>query len=156
MVVIHLMFPTLALRVAFFDADGKDLSNGATGLGAKGYRSTRIAMYGLSGRNSAVYPERFAQEALGHNSKAVHRAYARRAQVKLLSLEYYEKQFDAARMNRDAANVSNEVVRHLLSELGSRSKSPSKYRRKSLRASRTTCSHGDGKLPHPEVRQSRF
>jgi len=25
------------------------------------------------------YPERFAQEALGHNSKAVHRAYAKRA-----------------------------------------------------------------------------
>jgi integrase len=25
------------------------------------------------------YPERFAQEALGHNSKAVHRAYARKA-----------------------------------------------------------------------------
>lgn len=36
------------------------------------------------------YPERFAQEALGHNSKAVHRAYARRAIVKLPSLESYE------------------------------------------------------------------
>lgn len=30
------------------------------------------------------YPERFAQEALGHNSKAVHRAYARKAKVRLL------------------------------------------------------------------------
>ena len=38
------------------------------------------------------YPERFAQEALGHNSKAVHRAYARRAKVKLPSLESYERQ----------------------------------------------------------------
>src|SRR5438128_12597006 len=37
------------------------------------------------------YPERFAQEALGHNSKAVHRAYARKAKVKLPSLEAYEK-----------------------------------------------------------------
>lgn len=36
------------------------------------------------------YPERFAQEALGHNSKAVHRAYARRALVLLPSLEEYE------------------------------------------------------------------
>jgi hypothetical protein len=36
------------------------------------------------------YPERFAQEALGHNSKAVHRAYARKAKVKLPSLEEYE------------------------------------------------------------------
>jgi hypothetical protein len=38
------------------------------------------------------YPERFAQEALGHNSKAVHRAYSRKAKVKLPSLESYEKQ----------------------------------------------------------------
>ena len=37
------------------------------------------------------YPERFAQEALGHNSKAVHRAYAKRALMKLPSLEDYEK-----------------------------------------------------------------
>ena len=38
----------------------------------------------------AGYPERFAQEALGHNSKAVHRAYARHAQMKLPALEDYE------------------------------------------------------------------
>jgi integrase len=37
------------------------------------------------------YPERFAQEALGHNSKAVHRAYAKNAQVTLPPLEDYEK-----------------------------------------------------------------
>ncbi|MBM3877483.1 MAG: hypothetical protein FJ386_12295 [Verrucomicrobia bacterium] len=37
------------------------------------------------------YPERFAQEALGHNSKAVHRAYARKALVKVPSLEEYEQ-----------------------------------------------------------------
>ena len=37
------------------------------------------------------YPERFAQEALGHNSKAVHRAYARKAQVVLPPLEEYER-----------------------------------------------------------------
>jgi integrase len=38
------------------------------------------------------YPERFAQEALGHNSKAVHRAYAKRALMKIPSLEDYEHQ----------------------------------------------------------------
>ena len=38
------------------------------------------------------HPERFAQEALGHNSKAAHRAYAKRALMKLPSLEDYEKQ----------------------------------------------------------------
>jgi integrase len=36
------------------------------------------------------YPERFAQEALGHNSTAVHRAYARNAKVLLPSLESFE------------------------------------------------------------------
>jgi integrase len=40
---------------------------------------------------TAGFPERFAQEALGHNSKAVHRAYARGAVVKIPSLEDYEK-----------------------------------------------------------------
>ncbi|MDB6094041.1 MAG: Phage integrase family protein [Verrucomicrobia bacterium] len=38
----------------------------------------------------AGYPERFAQLALGHNSKAVHRAYSRNAQVTLPPLEEYE------------------------------------------------------------------
>ena len=37
-------------------------------------------------------PERFAQAALGHNSKVVHRAYAKRALVKIPSLEEYENQ----------------------------------------------------------------
>jgi hypothetical protein len=37
------------------------------------------------------YPERFAQEALGHNSKAVHRAHARKAQVMLSLLKNYER-----------------------------------------------------------------
>jgi hypothetical protein len=36
-------------------------------------------------------PERFAQEAVGHNSQAVHRAYAKKAQVKVPSLEELER-----------------------------------------------------------------
>ncbi len=40
----------------------------------------------------AGYPERFAMQALGHSSKAVHRAYARQAQFTLPPLEDYEKQ----------------------------------------------------------------
>jgi integrase len=40
------------------------------------------------------YPERFAQQALGHNSKAVHRAYAKKAQVTLPPLEDYEREFE--------------------------------------------------------------
>ncbi len=33
------------------------------------------------------YPERFAQQALGHNSKAVHHAYSKRAEVTVPSLD---------------------------------------------------------------------
>ena len=37
------------------------------------------------------YPERFAQQALGHNSKAVHHAYAKHAEVTVPSLDDWEK-----------------------------------------------------------------
>ena len=37
------------------------------------------------------YPERFAQQALGHNSKAVHRAYSKQAEVLVPSLDDWEK-----------------------------------------------------------------
>jgi integrase len=40
----------------------------------------------------AGVPERFAQEALGHNSKAVHRAYARHGRATVPSLEQYENE----------------------------------------------------------------
>jgi len=37
------------------------------------------------------FPERFAQQALGHNSKAVHRAYVKHAEVTVPSLDEWEK-----------------------------------------------------------------
>ncbi len=37
------------------------------------------------------FPERFAQQALGHNSKAVHRAYAKHAEVTVPPLDDWEK-----------------------------------------------------------------
>jgi integrase len=39
------------------------------------------------------YPERFAQQALGHNSKAVHHAYAKHAEVTIPSLDDWEKEW---------------------------------------------------------------
>jgi integrase len=42
------------------------------------------------------YPERFAQAALGHNSKAVHRAYAKKAYVLIPTLDDYERKMAAA------------------------------------------------------------
>jgi integrase len=47
----------------------------------------------------AGMPERFAQAALGHNSKAIHRAYAKRAEIIVPSLEDYERKALAARAN---------------------------------------------------------
>jgi integrase len=62
------------------------------GLGIKGV-SLHSYRYAWAERaKTAGYPERFAQEALGHNSKAVHRAYARKARVELPSLGEYERQ----------------------------------------------------------------
>jgi len=68
----------------------------------------RLATVGISGvslhsyryawaerAKQAGYPERFAMHALGHNSKAVHRAYAKNAQITLPPLEEYEKRMKA-------------------------------------------------------------
>jgi integrase len=64
---------------------------GITGITLHSYR------YAWAERaKTAGMPERFAQEALGHNSKAVHRAYAKRAVMKIPSLEDYEKKLVAA------------------------------------------------------------
>jgi hypothetical protein len=37
------------------------------------------------------FPERFAQQTLGHNSKAVHRAHAKHAEVAVPSRDGWEK-----------------------------------------------------------------
>jgi integrase len=49
--------------------------------------------YALAERmRAAGYPERYAMEVLGHNSDAVHRAYAKGARVATLSLEEWQNQ----------------------------------------------------------------
>jgi len=61
------------------------------GLGIQGV-TLHSYRYAWAERAKIVgYPERFAQLALGHNSKAVHRAYAKKAQVTLPPLEEYER-----------------------------------------------------------------
>jgi hypothetical protein len=42
-------------------------------------------------RHVSRYPKRFAQQALGHNSKAVHHACSKHALMKIPSLEDYEQ-----------------------------------------------------------------
>lgn len=61
------------------------------GLGIKGVTLHSYRYAWAERARKAGYPERFAQEALGHNSKAIHRAYARRAQVELPPLSEYER-----------------------------------------------------------------
>ena len=59
---------------------------GVTGITLHCYR------YAWAERAKVVgMPERFAQAALGHNSKAIHRAYAKKAVIIAPSLEDYER-----------------------------------------------------------------
>ena len=82
------LFPTLAdispsYRGHAFVYRLKQL--GITGLTLHSYR------YAWAERAKAAgYPERFAMQALGHKSEAVHRAYAKQAEVVLPPLEEYE------------------------------------------------------------------
>jgi integrase len=64
------------------------------GLGIKGV-SLHSYRYAWAERaRKAGYPERFAQEALGHNSRAVHAAYAKKAEVRVPSLDQWERQME--------------------------------------------------------------
>ncbi len=62
------------------------------GLGIKGVTLHSYRYAWAERAKTAGYPERFAQQALGHNSKAVHRAYARKALVELPALSEFEAQ----------------------------------------------------------------
>lgn len=63
-----------------------------SGLGIKGV-SLHSYRYAWAERaKTAGYPERFAQVNLGHNSRAMARAYSRKAPVEMRSLSEYERQ----------------------------------------------------------------
>ncbi|MEW6158679.1 MAG: tyrosine-type recombinase/integrase [Verrucomicrobiota bacterium] len=68
----------------------KEFKRRCKGLGISGITLHSYRYAWAERAKEAGYPERFAQEALGHNSKAVHRAYAKKVQVKLPSLEEFE------------------------------------------------------------------
>ncbi len=62
------------------------------GLGIKGV-SLHSYRYAWAERaRKCGFPMRFAQEALGHNSKAVHAAYSSKAEVKVPSLDTWERE----------------------------------------------------------------
>jgi integrase len=69
------------------------------GLGIEGV-TLHSYRYAWAERSAnAGYPERYAQRALGQNSKMVHRAYAKKAQGELPSLEQYEEANRQAKAN---------------------------------------------------------
>jgi integrase len=84
------LFPKLAAvseghRATAFSRRLKTL--GIIGISLHSYR------YAWAERAKAAgYPERFAMQALGHSSKAVHRAYAKQAHFALPALENYGQQ----------------------------------------------------------------
>lgn len=83
------LFPYLRGRLPGYRAN--EFRERCRGLGISGV-SLHSYRYAWAERAKTVgYPERFAQMALGHNSKAVHRAYARNARVTLPPLDEYEK-----------------------------------------------------------------
>jgi integrase len=60
-------------------------------LGIKGVTLHSYRYAWAERAKSAGYPERYAQVNLGHNSKAMTRAYSRKAQVEMPSLSEYER-----------------------------------------------------------------
>jgi hypothetical protein len=80
------------------------------GLGIKGV-SLHSYRYAWGERaKSAGYPERYAQVNLGHNSKAMTRAYSRKAEVEMPSLSEYERQQKAIIGNHETEPVTQSVA----------------------------------------------
>ena len=59
---------------------------------------------------AAGYPERYAQVNLGHNSKAMTRAYSRKAEVEMPSLSEYERQQKAIIGNHETRPATQSVA----------------------------------------------
>ena len=78
---------------------------GVTGVTLHSYRYAWAERARVAGM-----PERFAQEALGHNSKAVHRAYAKKAKVKVPSLEEYEQKIVRANFTTQMGDATIDRV----------------------------------------------
>jgi integrase len=80
------------------------------GLGIKGV-SLHSYRYAWAERaKTAGYPERYAQVNLGHNSKAMTRAYSRNAPVEMPSLSEYERQQKAIIGTHNPEPVTQSVA----------------------------------------------
>jgi integrase len=100
------LFPRLRLMHEKHRA--KEFKRRCVGLGIQGVTLHSYRYAWAERAKTAGYPERFAQMALGHNSKAVHRAYAKKAQVILPPLEEYEQKIVPFNPAKAAAPVQGE------------------------------------------------
>jgi integrase len=83
------LFPYLA-KVRATDR-ATEFKQRCNGLGISGVTLHSYRYSWAERAKTCGFPIRFAQEALGHGSAAVHRAYAKNGEVKVPSLESYEK-----------------------------------------------------------------
>jgi integrase len=94
-VILRSLPPTGPLFPNLAKVKAKDRANEfrqrCQGLGIKGVTLHSYRYSWAERARKAGYPLRQAEEALGHNCKAVHIAYARRALVTIDSLEEYEE-----------------------------------------------------------------
>lgn len=70
------------------------------------------------------FPERFAQQALGHNSQAVHRAYAKHAEVTVPSLADWEEDWEKNSERRRQPKLLPVDFRSLLAASRNQIKTP--------------------------------
>ena len=63
------------------------------------------------------YPERFAQQALGHNSKAVQHAYSNRAEVTVPALDDWENEWGKNSQRSVESKLLTAVFRSRLTEI---------------------------------------
>jgi integrase len=102
------MFPYLrSVRAGDRATEFKQRCNG---LGIQGVTLHSYRYAWAERAKTAGYPEQFAMENLGQNSKAVHRAYSRKAKVELPSLGEYERRRKAFANGSGIEPVAQAVI----------------------------------------------
>lgn len=103
------LFPNL-IRVPAKDR-ASEFRQRCSGLGIVGVTLHSYRYAWAERARACGYPMRFAQEALGHNSKAVHAAYAKHADVQVPSLDTWERDMcDKIVVPRFATKPQDEEV----------------------------------------------
>jgi integrase len=114
-----LLFPYLGSEPVRASDRATEFRQRCNGLGIKGVTLHSYRYSWAERAREAGYPERSAQEVLGHGSKAVHRAYARNASPELVTIGAWQKRQAAGNViplefnksaNRESAEVSATTV----------------------------------------------